>query len=139
MDNTNTYEEEWILELLKLVQKEFNSVNEIARLTKELGDAASRDDRVTMQMLLEMRKAEMDTVDGYEKKIVMMEENAPEELKKGLISILKGVPCEELKIKGADQVASIVRSNKKTIDQAIAIDKVISVRLAGKESFYTNK
>lgn len=136
MESTNTLEEELVLELLKQVQREFNSVNEIVRLTKELSEASSRDDRVTMQMVLEMRKSEMDIVDGCKKSVAILLENAPLDMQSRFQPALKGEASEQEDIKGINQIAAIIHSSKAAIEQAIVVDKVMSTRLAGEESYY---
>lgn len=136
MEDTNKFEEELLIEFMKLIQRQFGSVNEILRLTKDLGDAAARDDRVTMQMLLEMRKGEMDVVDGCKKGTELLIENAPVEMQEGLRTLVSGKQSETFEGKIAEQIISLVNSSGRTIEQTVSIDKIISQRMAGGESFY---
>lgn len=139
MENIKQLEEELLIELLKLAQKEFRSINELLRLTKELGDASGRDDRVTLQMLLEMRKVEMDRVDGCKKSVALLIENAPSDMRESLKNIMAGTCTESFDSKLTEQIVSIVNSSKKTIRQTVAVDKAISQRMAGRESFYATQ
>ena len=51
-------EQELWTELLKQMHRRYGAVNEVFRVTKEIADALSRDDRVAAQMLLGMRQEE---------------------------------------------------------------------------------
>ena len=50
---------ELLSEILIRVQKNYTRMVEIERLTKELGDTLSRDDRESVRLLLKMRGEEM--------------------------------------------------------------------------------
>ncbi len=49
-------------ELLKQAQGRYQTINEVLRVTKEIADALSRDDRVAAQMLLGMRQESLDSL-----------------------------------------------------------------------------
>ena len=53
-------EQELWTELLKQMHRRYEAVNEVFRLTKEIADTLSRDDRVAAQMLLGMRQEEIE-------------------------------------------------------------------------------
>lgn len=134
MEN-QTYEKEITLELAKLIQGEVCSVEEILRLTKELEESLHRDDRVSVQMLLEMRKDEMDKVDSLQKKVEVLLDSCPLDIKAKLEQAIHGAGSEADSAE-INRVMVMMQSVKKTISQAQAIDKVMSIKLAGEDSFY---
>ena len=52
--------EELMSEVLKRVQRNYMHMVEIERMTRELGDALSRNDQESAQLLIKMRQEEMD-------------------------------------------------------------------------------
>lgn len=61
--------EELLLEILKQYRKQYNHVNEICRITRDLETALQRNDTVSVQLLLGMRGEEMAEADGCRKNI----------------------------------------------------------------------
>lgn len=124
-------------ELLKQMQRRYGTVDEVFRVTKELTDALSRDDRMAAQMLLEMRQEELDHLSESEEKIYMLLECVDQQERNGILKLLKGerkvsseASFEEKKI---GEIGENIRRN---LEKVLELDRVISVRLAGKDSFY---
>ncbi|MBE5976643.1 hypothetical protein [Lacrimispora xylanisolvens] len=129
-------EDSMLLEILKEMQKKYQCMAEIERITREVGDFLSRNDQTSVQLLLGMRQDEMDKVDVFNRNI------------KCLISVLS--PEEAVKVddwmKGQDnwipdsQISEKVIEKGKNIQQilkrTIEIDRFISTRIAGTHSFY---
>ena len=68
--------EELLMEVLSQSRKKYGCVSEIGRMTKELAEALSRNDKVSAQLLLEMRGEEMAKADTCEKNIRLLVEEA---------------------------------------------------------------
>lgn len=124
-------------ELLKQMQRRYGTVDEVFRVTKELTDALSRDDRMAAQMLLEMRQEELDHLSESEEKIYMLLECVDQQERDGILKLLKGerkasseASFEEKKI---GEIGENIRRN---LEKVLELDRIISVRLAGKDSFY---
>lgn len=124
-------------ELLKQLQRRYQAVNEVFRITKEIADVLSRDDRVAAQMLLEMRQEELDRLAKSEEKIYMLLECVDQQERADILSLMKGerqasgeASFEEKKI---GEIGENIRRN---LEKVLELDRVISVRLAGKDSFY---
>lgn len=124
-------------ELLKQMQRRYGTVDEVFRVTKELTDALSRDDRMAAQMLLEMRQEELDHLSESEEKIYMLLECVDQQERNGILKLLKGerkasseASFEEKKI---GEIGENIRRN---LEKVLELDRIISVRLAGKDSFY---
>lgn len=64
--------------IMILLQRRFNALREISRLTGELLESASRNDKVSVSLLLQMREDEMAKVDDCQANIWLMAEEKPE-------------------------------------------------------------
>lgn len=130
-------EQELWTELLKQMHRRYGAVNEVFRVTKEIADALSRDDRVAAQMLLGMRQEEIDHLLESEEKIYMLLECAGPLERGGILALLKGereaakeASFEEKKI---GEIGNNIRRN---LEKIVELDRMVSVKLAGKDSFY---
>lgn len=130
-------EQELWTELLKQLQTRYQAVNEVFRITKEIADILARDDRVAAQMLLEMRQEELDRLAKSEEKIYMLLECAGQQERVEILSLMKGerqasgeASFEEKKI------GEIGENIRRSLEKTVELDRVISVKLAGKDSFY---
>ncbi|MDW2798117.1 hypothetical protein RZO55_11070 [Clostridium boliviensis] len=129
-------EDSILLEILKEMQKKYQCMAEIERITREMGEFLSRNDQTSVQMLLGMRQDEMDQADTFDKNI------------KCLISVLSAeeAVCVEAWLKGQEygkpkgQIAEMAIQKGKNIQQilkrTIEFDKRINTRIAGTHSFY---
>lgn len=124
-------------ELLKQMQRRYGTVDEVFRVTKELTDALSRDDRMAAQMLLEMRQEELDHLSESEEKIYMLLECVDQQEREGILRLLKGErkasPEASFEEKKIGEIGENIRRN---LEKVLELDRIISVRLAGKDSFY---
>ena len=126
--------EELLMEVLSQSRKKYGCVSEIGRMTKELAEALSRNDKVSAQLLLEMRGEEMAKADTCEKNIQDRERLECLLYRKGEY----GKPEEEsgqeaILVKQINDVNTKIRD---ILKNAITVDKVVSKRMAGEESFY---
>lgn len=129
-------QELWI-EILKQLQRRYQAVNEAFRVTKEIAEALSRDDRVAAQMLLGMRQEELDRLSKSEEKIYMLLECVNLQERAEILALLKGerraspeASFEEKKI------GEIGENIRRSLEKTVELDRIISVKLAGKDSFY---
>lgn len=130
-------DQELLVEILKQLQRRYQAVNEAFRVTKDMADVLSRDDRVAAQMLLEMRQEELDHLSESEEKIYILLECVDQQERSELLALLKGerkasseASFEEKKI---GEIGENIRRN---LEKVLELDRIISVRLAGKDSFY---
>lgn len=130
-------DQELWMELLKQVQRRYQSVNEVFRVTKEIADVLSRDDRVAAQMLLGMRQEEIDHLVESEEKIYLLLKCVDQQERASILALLKGerealsdASFEEKKI---GEIGNNIRRN---LEKIVELDRMVSVKLAGKDSFY---
>ena len=107
------------------------------RSTKEIADVLSRDDRVAAQMLLGMRQEELDRLAKSEEEIYMLLECVERQERMEILSLLKGErpPSQEASFeeKKSGEIGKNIRRN---LEKIVELDRMISVKLAGKDSYY---
>ena len=117
------------------LQKKYNGLNEIENLTKQLQDALSYGDRVTIRMLIKMRQEEMDQIDQIDLKRTRILNTLSESKKRAL---KKGDPSPFL-AENEDlvkKIAEIEHKNHRVLEKLIEQDKFVNRRLAGDKSYY---
>ena len=67
---------ELLLEVTKVLQKRYNHMAEARRQTEEIAGELQREDRVNVQMLLEMREAEINALRENDRSLCMGEDDA---------------------------------------------------------------
>ncbi|RFZ80384.1 hypothetical protein DS742_03805 [Lacrimispora amygdalina] len=129
-------EESILLEILKEMQKKYQCMAEIERITREVGEFLSRNDQTSVQMLLGMRQEEMDKADMFTKNINCLISVLPPEEAAKVDNWVKGQenwnPNEQISEKIMEKGKNIQHILKRTIE----IDRHISTRIAGTHSFY---
>lgn len=124
-------------ELLKQAQGRYQVMNEVFRLTQEMADALSRDDRVAAQMLLEMRQNELDQLSESEELIFKLLECASKQERSEILKLLRGerhaTPEDSFEEQKLGEIGINIRRN---LERIVELDRVVSTRLAGKDSFY---
>lgn len=139
--------EDLLKEVLVQTRKAYNHINEIFRITKELGDALSRNDKGSSQLLLGMRQDEMSLADGCRKNIILLVESADGQERELLEGWLFGNGNtdqgnggrELLTDQGRiflDQIQDMNKMTAAKLKETVAVDKAVSVKLAGDDSFY---
>lgn len=129
-------EDDMLMEMLKEMQKKYQCFTEIERITKDIGDALARNDRTLVQILLGMRQEEIDQAEMSERNIHILLSFIPTDEANQVINWIKGsqenMPENPMIKKLVEKGNSIQMLLKRTIE----LDRHISTRLAGKDSFY---
>lgn len=128
--------EELLTEILRRVQRNYVHMVEIERLTKELGDAFSRNDRETIGLVMKMRQDEMDQVSEAREEIQLLEQSADEETGSRIAFWLKGEEKYPVDSFEAKKILELSRQLQQVLKRTIVIDKAINIKLAGKDSYY---
>lgn len=135
MMHSEEYRKEWAMEILKCLIARKNYLNETLRITKDLCDSLDRNDRVSAQMLLEMRAKELEGIDGTVRNIQILKEQLDGQSQSEIEALLQGRQIQNQSPE-ADKILEISSTCRKTLRDIIAIDKRMSRRVAGKDSFY---
>ncbi len=128
--------EELLTEIIRQLQNNYVRFVEIERLTKELGDALSSDDRESVQLLFGMRKEEMDKAGEGRERIITILEALEETDQAELRAILNEEDVQKAEDFESRKIIELNGQIKNVLNRTISIDKVISRKLAGEHSYY---
>ena len=131
-----SYIEEMLEEILKLVYREYREIVEIDRLTCELEDTLNHSDRKSANLILEMRQSEMERVSQAKRAISELLESMDDDLKNDIKRLLEGEQLSERKESEAERISMISRQRNHTMENIRRIDRALSRRVAGKDSYY---
>ena len=123
-------------QVLKLLEKRYASILEIARLTRELEDALGRDDRASALLTLQMRADEMAKADEYMEEIWKMGESNPQNLQKLPCPFLTDPSAASEEGEEERAVYSLRKKICQMVERLQASDKRLSQRVAGLKSYY---
>ena len=120
-----------------LLQRRYNFLREIKRLTADLQDAVSREDSVSAGLILQMRADEMENIENCQEQIWRMAEEGQREnedihrLMSGeFLSMAEGMSYEE------DKILKLRKKTAALIKEIQDADKIVNKRAAGTKSFY---
>ncbi len=124
------------VKVMVLLQRKYNAIREIGRLTRDLGEAFTRNDDISAAMLLEMRAEEMAKVDACIGELWELGETDRSVL--GQLRVLLtadpknrvGETPEEKKI------YDIRRRTQTMLDERKEEDRKLNRRVTGEKSFY---
>ena len=122
-----------LLDLAVLERKKFNYRNETLDLTRQLGEALDRGDQESVRMVVAMRQEpilhleEVDRVAKERRKSLMPEE------RQRLEELTRGAAAESASEKTFLEQASQAR---RLLERVVDLDRRISLRMAGDQSFY---
>jgi len=130
-----------LMEVAKILQKKYNCMSEIFRLTEEAAQALGRDDKVSVQMILGMRGEEMDRIRECDKNVGLFRDGMPPELADWLSEALEGkLPVTEDPYGKEGAVILRIAANTRSVwERTMVVDRRMNMRLSGKDSFYTDK
>lgn len=124
-------------EILVVLQKKYNYMSEICRLTGELENALQIDDRVSTQMLIEMRQEELDGIRRCDKDLQLYIESMPAEERSWLEKAVTGLVTQSEEYAAEDNmILRISESIRSAWEKTVRIDKHVNQKLAGEDSFY---
>ncbi len=131
---------EYLLEILKVLQKKYNHMSEVSRLTSEMSRELQRDDKVTVQMILGMRGEEIDAVKASDRQLYLLRESAPDELKDWLGQAMDGKMAQSERYgKEQNMVIRVASNIRRVWEKTMETDRYMSKRLAGNDSFYAGR
>nr|WP_288830681.1 hypothetical protein [uncultured Clostridium sp.] len=129
-------EDSMLVEILKEMQKKYMCIVEIERITREMGDVLSRNDRESVQMLLGMRQDEMNKADVCIRNIEYLLSALSPDDSSQVRAWLNGDEDRNPDNPMAAKLVEKGRSIKLALKRTIEADRHISMRLSGKDSYY---
>lgn len=127
-----------LIEILKEMQNKYQCIIEIERITREVGESLSRNDRTSVQLLLGMRQEEMDKADIHERNIKCLILALPSAKAAQVRDWLKGNNAHKSVSPVAEKLVERGKSFQLVMKRVIEMDRHISTRLAGKDSYYNH-
>ncbi len=132
--------EQLLMEIAKVLQKKYTHMSEISRLTEEMAEELSRDDRVSVQMTLGMRGEEIEKVRECDHNFQVFLDSVPAELKDWLEEVSDGrVNSSDKYGKEGMLIVRLAVSIRNIWEKTMTIDRHMNKRLAGADSFYTDR
>uniref|UniRef100_UPI0006CFA6FC hypothetical protein n=1 Tax=Clostridium sp. NkU-1 TaxID=1095009 RepID=UPI0006CFA6FC len=129
-------EDSMLVEILKEMQKKYMSIAEIERITREMGDSLSRNDRESVQMLLGMRQDEMNKADVCTRNVECLVSALSPDEGSQVKEWLNGKGDRKPDSPTAELLAEKGKSIQLVLKRTIEADRLISIRLSGKDSYY---
>lgn len=125
--------------VMVLFQRRYNSIREVSRLTEELADALSRNDEISVTMVLEMRADELGRFDDCTGELWRMCEHAGCETVQKMRRLITADPAETAGESPEEKkIYEIRRKTQAVIDQLRVADERLNRKVAGKKSYYGN-
>lgn len=124
------------VEIMKKLQRKYGSMNEIFRMTREMQEVLERDDRVSLDMMISMRQDEIERAVDCDRDIqYLLSVPAPQKREQVRDWLNHGTAKEQDGFE-AVKMGEIAASIRKVLEKTIQVDKRMSKRVAGKDSFY---
>ena len=125
-----------LMDLTVLERKKYNYLNEVMDLSRQMGEALDRGDEVSMQMLLALRGEpilHLQEVDRLEKS---RKSGFSQEDIQRLEELCQGA-APQLREEGL--FAEQAGKTRRLLERVVDLDRRLSLRLAGEDSFYQKK
>lgn len=119
-----------------LLQRKWNAIQEMNRLTREMEDTFARNDEVSVDMLLQLREDEMEKVDHCMEEIWQLGEGDAQTYGKLRILLSSDLTEVDWETPEEKKIYEIRRKTQSLLDELRKADQRLSQRMAGKKSFY---
>ena len=124
------------MDLTVLERKKYNSLSEVLDLTRQLGESLDRNDQVAVRMLIAMRQDPLLHLEEAERTAKDRRRSLTEEEQRRIRSLLKGAePQSSEERTFLDQAGK----TRRLLERVVELDRRLSLRLAGEDSFYQKK
>lgn len=123
--------------IMLLLQKRFNALREVSRLTAELAESVSRNDQVSASLLIQMRQDELAAVEACLSEIWLMAETEP-----GYAPFIRELVTSDpfaVRPPGSLEEQKIFEIRQKTsrlIKDIQEKDRYLNLRVGGNRSYY---
>lgn len=128
--------EEFLSEILRRVQRNYVHMVEIERLTKDMADSLSRNDKESAQLILKMRGEELENASEIKREIQILLQVLEGEEKEKFRSWLNADQKYEPDSFEAKKIVELSGQTQQVLSRTVSLDKVLNSKVAGKESYY---
>ena len=127
--------DDW-LELTVLEKKKYNHLVEVQDVTRQLAEGLDRNDQVSVRMLVAMRHDPIRLLAEVDNSGKMRVATMPEEDQTRILELTRGA---EPRDDGERLFQTQVEKTRRLLEQVVSLDRRVSVRMAGDNSFYHSK
>ena len=126
---------EW-MDLAVLERKKYNYLNETLDLTQQLAENLERNDEVSARMLLAMRQHPILHLDEVNRACRARSQELTPEDRERVAQLLKGAEPQ-----GKEERAFLEQAGRtrRLLERVVELDRRVSLRLGGDQSFYKKK
>ncbi len=128
--------EEFLSEILRRVQRNYVHMVEIERVTKDMAESFSRNDKESVELLLKMRGEELERAGEVKREIQMLIQALEGKEKEKVRSWLNVDNKYEADSFEAKKIVELSGQIQQVLNRTVSLDKVLNSKVAGKESFY---
>ncbi|WP_304508340.1 hypothetical protein [Anaerotignum sp.] len=125
--------------LLLNLQKQYNKVNELQDVTKQMAECLQRNDLYSFRLLMKMRTdvmLELDDIDFAREDLLHSLPENEQKIARGVMA--KEVEENVLISSDLQRVHDIYKKIKRNLQTTIQLDKAINLKIGGNNSFYKN-
>ena len=115
------------------LKRAYGALNEALDLTRQMADAADRNDEVAAQMLVSMRQERTNKLAAAQQALEQQCQALPGDDRAHLVALLKGAAAS------APEEAPLVNQvglNRRVLKQLVELDRAVSRKLAREKSIY---
>lgn len=128
--------EEFLSEILRRVQRNYVHMVEIERVTKDMAESFSRNDKESVELLLKMRGEELERAGEVKHEIQVLIQALEGEEREKVRSWLNADNKHEPDSFEAKKIVELSGQIQQVLNRTVSLDKVLNSKVAGKESFY---
>ena len=129
--------EKTVMDALVQMKRTGNLLNELEDLTKQMGESIDRNDQVSLEMLIAMRKEPLTKLQEADQAIRDQIELLPDKLEAAqLASMLNGGPPADSGERLQQQLCEQVAVNNRSLKRIMELDRQLNERLARENSAY---
>lgn len=123
-------------EVLAQQKKRYGLLCQVMELTGQLEDAVGRDDKVSITMLLAMRREPVLQLSQLERELGLLSQCAEPQVVGRLKALCGGEPAQ---VPEEEPLAQQVAQNFRLLERIVKADELINRRLGGPHSYYLTK
>ncbi|MCI8423638.1 MAG: hypothetical protein HFF50_08920 [Lawsonibacter sp.] len=127
-------EQDLLMKALVQAKRMGNLLNEVQDLTQQIAESVDRNDQVSMEMLVAMRREPINKLEETEQALRDLAETYPDaELALELIALINGEPATKPAGRALEEQ---IASNRRRLTQILQLDRVLNKRMAREKSVY---
>ena len=125
--------------ILLNLQKKYNKVNEFQDITKQMAASLQRNDLYSFQLLMNMRTElmiDIENMDYAEEELIKsLSEDDEKQIRSALSKEMEG---KQFATSDLQRINDIYNKTKRSLQNTVQVDKAISLKVGGENSFYHN-